>query len=393
VIFNGQKKISQTMFIAHLVKRYTLLMSALLMLSALQVQANPKQEFSKTINREFSTSANGTTALYNRYGKVTVNTWQENRVKIDITILVNARSQSEAEEVFKRINVNFTNTSGYVKAETILSESNKSNSFWGALTNWEWNDGKPDFKINYQVWMPVPNNLDLKNKYGDATVGTLGGKLYAEIKYGDLRTETLGQDADLYLGYGNARIAKLNNLYGQISYGEVEVGESNEIQADSKYSKFKIEKAAALRVTSKYDEFDLVSVDEIRLQTKYSNLRAEQVSSAILSGQYTDFRIGTLNKILDADLQYGSLKINRLAKGVEVTVVGKYSDVQINADQASAFRFDIEGAYTDVKLPSEANTRRVEQSGSRSVYEGYLGDASAKTMVKARLSYGNFVIR
>ena len=70
----------------------------------------PAQEFTKTINREFGTSTDGTTALYNKYGDVKVKTWQNNSVKIDVTIVVNAKTQREADEAFKNLNVNFINT-------------------------------------------------------------------------------------------------------------------------------------------------------------------------------------------------------------------------------------------------------------------------------------------
>ncbi len=45
--------------------------------------------------------------------------------------------------------------------------------------------------------MPIGNQPDLKNRYGNSKVGDLNGKLTAEIKYGDLRTEAIGNDADL----------------------------------------------------------------------------------------------------------------------------------------------------------------------------------------------------
>ena len=90
----------------------------------------PMQEFTKTINREFGTSADGITALYNKYGNVNVKTWQNNSVKIDVTIVVNAKSQREADESFKNINVNFINTWGYVKAETMIAEGLNNGGGW-----------------------------------------------------------------------------------------------------------------------------------------------------------------------------------------------------------------------------------------------------------------------
>lgn len=354
--------------------------------------AEVKQEFSKTINRAYSTTSNGMTALYNRYGKVNVHTWQENKVKIDITITVNASNQQEADEVLERINVNFTNTAGYVKAETVIADVSSSSSPWQKLTSVV-RGSECDYKINYEVWMPVGNQLDLKNRYGNSFVGALNGKLYAEIKYGDLRTEALGQDADLYLGYGKANIPKINNLYGQVSYGEVQISQAREVQLDTKYSDMRIQQAAAIRITSKYDEFDFGTIEDLRVQTKYSDIKVANAQNVYFTAQYTDIQIASLQRMLDADLQYGDLKLERAGRGTEVNVMSKYTDVYIGLEAGAAHRFDIEGSYTDIKLPNSANIRHEQTSNSRKTYEGFVGDASTKGGLKLRMSYGSLTIR
>lgn len=351
------------------------------------IAVGPDREFNKTINREFSTTANGMTALYNKYGKVNVNTWSKNTVKIEITILVNADNQGEADKVFDRIKVNFINTAGYVKSETVVDVDNK-----------DWWPGKScqDFKINYEVWMPADNQLDLKNKYGNAYVSALNGKLMAEIKYGDLRTEALANDADVYIGYGKATLAKVRNLTGQISYGGLVVAEAGDIQIDTKYSEFQVDRANTIRITSKYDDFNLGDIQDLRVQTKYANLRVQNTRAAFVTAQYTDVKVMNVSETVDADLTYGSLQVDALARNFsEANVVGKYTDVKMNVERGSNFRFDASGTHTDLTCPSGATIRRRDdQSGGRSAVEGFVGgDANAPRLVKARLSYGDFVLK
>lgn len=192
--------------------RRTLLLVLIALCGATLASANgPKQEFSKKINREFGISATGTTAIYNKYGKVNINTWSNNSVKIDIIIIVNTNDQRAADRTFERIKINFLSTADYVKAETVIESETKTATWLGSTSQ--------DFKINYEVWMPIGNQLDLKNKYGNAFVANLNGKLSAEIKYGDLRTEAINNDADLSIGYGKASMVKVRNLTGYVSYG------------------------------------------------------------------------------------------------------------------------------------------------------------------------------
>lgn len=350
----------------------------------------PVQEFTKTINREFGTAGDGTTALYNKYGNVNVKTWQNNSVKIDITIVVNAKSQREADETFKNINVNFTNAWGYVKAETMIAEAMN----YGGGTWWPSKPCGDDFKINYEVWMPAANKLDLKNKYGNAWVAALKGKLIAEIKYGDLRAEAVSNDADINIGYGKAWLTKVNNLYGQASYSELTVTEANDIQLDTKYSETKVDKANNLRITSKYDDFNFGSVEELRLQTKYANLRSKSVRTAYITAQYSDMGFTTVREGMDADMCYGTLGIDALSRNfTNVNVVGKYTGVTVAVERGAVYRFDAEVNHADAHVPHAATVKNRSDSGQRETLQGYLGNEGAKGMVKARLTYGDFVIK
>ncbi|MCC7244746.1 MAG: hypothetical protein IT269_03625, partial [Saprospiraceae bacterium] len=203
------------------ISRHILLMVLALFWSGQSFGENPfkpTQEFIRSLSRQFDTDAKGTTALYNKYGQIKVNTWSNNKVKIDVQIVVNARNQKEADKMFERINVNFTNAWGYVKAETFISETMYGGWWFNENSNCQ------DFKINYDIWMPENNQLDLKNKYGNSWVSKLNGKLLAEIKYGDLHAEIISNDADLNIAYGKADIQQTNNVTGQLSYSELTIG-------------------------------------------------------------------------------------------------------------------------------------------------------------------------
>jgi len=350
----------------------------------------PVQEFTKILHREFGTAADGTTALYNKYGNVNVKTWQNNSVKIEVTIVVSAKSQREADEAFKNLNVNFISTWGYVKAETMIAEGmNYGAGFW-----WPQKTCGDDFKFNYEVWMPATNQLDLKNKYGNAWVATLKGKLIAEINYGELRVETMSNDADINIGNSKAWFARVNNLSGQASYSELNVAEANDIQLDTKYSETKVEKANNLRITSKYDDFDFGNIEELRLQTKYANLRSTNIRTAFITAQYSDMDFAAVREGMDVDMCYGTLDIDALSRNFSnVNVVGKYTRVTVSVEGGAAYRFDAEVNFADAHVPNGATVKNRSDSGQRETVQGYLGNESAKGLVKARLTHGDFVIK
>jgi hypothetical protein len=242
--------------------------------------------------------------------------------------------------------------------------------------------------------MPANNQLDLKNKYGNSWVGAMKGKLTADIRYGDLRAEAISNDADLNVTYGKVWIAQANNISGQISYSNLNVVSAADIQLDSKYSETKVDKADKLRITSKYDDFTFGKVDELRLQTKYAVLRLNNARSAYITAQYSDVDITTLRQTLDMDICYGSLDVVTLSRNFsDANIVAKYTPVVLGVERGAFFNFDAEASNADVHYPSNVTVRNRSDTGMRETVQGYSGDSNAKSMVKARLTYGDLTIK
>jgi hypothetical protein len=347
----------------------------------------PQREFTKNINREFGTTARGVTALYNKYGKVNVNTWSRNSVKIDITIVVNAGDQRVADRAFDRIKVNFVNTAGYVKSETVVEEMDRLPR---ATCQ--------DFQINYDVWIPEGNQLDLKNKYGNSYVANLNAMLNADIKHGDLRTEAIAGDLRISLAHGKAHILRVGNVYGQVNDGELSLPEARDVQLDTWSSKLKIDQAGAVRITSRYDDITFGRLDDLRLQTKYTNVQLENARSTLLTGQYTDFKFTNVSEKVDADLLYGNLVVKALGRNFsEVNVVGEHTTVRVAVERGAAFRFDAEGNNSELRTPVHATLRSpravTTTSSGHASAAGYVGDARARGLVKVRLTYGDLILK
>ena len=86
--------------------------------------ATPAHDFERKITEEYSISENGSVEMHNRYGNVDVETWSGSEVKIEVIITVDARNQEKADEVFDRIDINFSNSAseiGYLMTYLIFS--------------------------------------------------------------------------------------------------------------------------------------------------------------------------------------------------------------------------------------------------------------------------------
>jgi hypothetical protein len=148
--------------------------------------AKDARPYNKTIKREFEIHPEGTTSLVNKYGRMDIKTWDKNRVKVEVRIQVKASSESSAQKVFDRIDINFTNSEKLVKAVTFIEPKRKT--WWGGKRSRE----KLDYSINYEVYLPSTNKLQLHHRYGEVFVGDMEGKVDLIIKYANLKVESVG---------------------------------------------------------------------------------------------------------------------------------------------------------------------------------------------------------
>ncbi|MFN4081802.1 MAG: hypothetical protein ACK4NS_12965 [Saprospiraceae bacterium] len=359
------------------------------LLCALAIHAHalagdPLQEFTRKIDRQFATTPNGMTVLDNAHGDISVQTSPAAReVRVAVTITVKAATKQEADRIFDAIQVNFTHTAGYVKAQTVIQKNLSART------------GCRGFRVDYAVGMPAENQLDLSNRYGNTLVaGPLHGKLNVEIKYGDLKLEQKVNETQIYLDYGKLKADKMNLLQGQLNYSQLDANQTGDLRLESKYSRISVNRAANVTLNSRYDDLKLGVAESVRIQAKYGTAALQQVQNAYLTAQYSDFEIQSLRDRLDADLTYGKLDIVSMGRDFrEVRVNTHYTDVSIRMEPGSHFRFDTEGKYNKISYPSAAFVSKRVESGQSNSLQGFVGDANAQRTVTARVHYGKFVIR
>ncbi|MBK7557733.1 MAG: hypothetical protein IPI54_05295 [Chitinophagaceae bacterium] len=62
-------------------------------------------EKSKSVNRTYNVSASDRLNISNSFGKVEVNTWNKNEIKVDVSIEVSANTDALAQKMIDRISV------------------------------------------------------------------------------------------------------------------------------------------------------------------------------------------------------------------------------------------------------------------------------------------------
>jgi hypothetical protein len=346
------------------------------------------QEFTKNFDKTFTVDKNEVVILANKYGKIEVKTGGTNQVVVNVRVRVNAGSQDEAQKMFDRINIAFSNGPDYVKTETII-ESQSGNGW-----NWRWGKSQSsDFAIDYEVTMPASSRLNLSNKYGNSHIAALNAAVNIEHKYGDFKLDG-ATAAVIELAYGGGQMGTISALSATVSYGKLTSPNVNAMKMKSKYSQFKFGKMQMAEIQTAYDDYKIDDVETLKIDGKYGDMSIGTVKDLTSNTSYTDLKIDKIEGNADLQTNYGDVSIGSVKSGFgTINIKGNYTDFSIGMDASASYLLDASGSYAGIKHPISIKTTMDSETGSRREIVGTVGNPSSKSVLKVRLNYGDLKIR
>lgn len=370
-------------------KTVSLLVAVILLTSFNQAEAN--KEYTKVIHKEFSIDPEGEVSLENRRGTVEVVSWDQPSVEIEVTITVEARNEDDANEVFDKIDINFSDNGQSVSATTEVETSNKKRSWW----NWSWHGkNKIDYSVDYKVKMPKTCDLDLEHSYGHATVTDLLADAVIELKYGDLKMGKIGGDLDLELGYGEAKVNEASKVDAEIWYSEFTITSLDKLDIESRYSDISVDYADEVDSESQYDHYSIGQAEDFKSNGRYDDIEIERVNNLNVESHYSDYILGHLSQSADLQMEYGDAKIKRLVDGFNrVKLKGNHVDFKIFPDEDASYMLNIESVYTHVEYPKQILRSNIDREGAKLEFDGIIGrDGDTQSEIRADTYYGQLII-
>ncbi len=347
--------------------------------------ANERKDFTKTIKKEFDISSNGEVSLNNQFGKIDVNTWDKNGVKIAVTIIVRADSEKEAQGVFDRIEIDFSNGNDYVKVETDINS--QKNSWWG------WNNRRADFAINYNVFLPKTVQLDLKNKHGDTYIATLANKAAIDIAHGDLTANGFDGDLDLEMAHSNGTIVSARNVSAELAHSKVRFKKTDNVNFETAHCKVGIGDAQKIRLDSRHTNFEIGNIEELRVDSRHDYFEIDFANAVFSESQHTNYEIEKVGKIVDLDCSHGGASIDHLEKGFEeVMLIGSHANYKIRLADGAAYQLDASGTHSGIRYPMDMDITYEKDKNYLQEVKGEKGSGT-KGVIKVRLSHGGLRIR
>ncbi|WP_246067709.1 hypothetical protein [Changchengzhania lutea] len=349
-------------------KFLSLLFMMPLLVSA-SVETDYKHDKKKTISKEFTVNKNASLEVNNSYGNIDIITWNENRIVIEVTITTSGNDADKVQKKLDDITVKFSASPERVAAKTIIDGKN-SNSWW----KWGKNNNVK-MSINYTIKLPIANNINLNNDYGNITVDKLEGRAEINCDYGKITTKELMSDNNI-----------LNFDYTKNCY--FEYIKSGKINAD--YSDFVVAKAKVLDINADYSNSKIEVAEDINYNCDYGKVTIEKANNISGNADYVTSVIGDVYKTINLNADYGSIKISRLNENAgDVTIKSEYAGITIGLAPTYNFNFIFKLEYASLRDSNGFNfTKKVEESSDK-YYSGYYGKQNSGSTMHIVSEYGN----
>ena len=299
----------------------------------------------KNIKKTYYVNPNATLSIENSYGTISVTTWNEDKIELDISIKVSGDNENWVNQRIETIAVDIVALKGMISAKTILGNS-----------NYKAHGKNNNFEINYTLKIPKNGSVKLNNKYGNISTSDLYAEADIKCKYGKVILGRLSGNSTLEMEYcSNSSIASLKN--GMVT---------------AKYSNLKIGETTKLDLISDYTDIEIEQSDAIKYNSKYGKIRIQNVKTLDASGNYLTIKIGEVFDYLKLNTKYSSLAIQSInAKANSVTIVAGYTGINIGYHTNFAFDFNVLLKYANFKYESDLEIDSKEEVSNSKKYSGF----------------------
>jgi hypothetical protein len=189
----------------------------ILLLACTTLHAQDTHIWPVKIQKEYSKSypvGTDSIALKNRYGKMVIETWDKNEVRVDANISVSAETNEHASKLLERINITDSKNAG-IEFRTEFGDKNN---------NWYDDNGGHEMRVDWIVHIPANAKLHAQNHFGPLTIGDYKGEAQLMCRYGTLTAGKISNSTLVSVEYGKAVIESITDSKIFFRYSRVDIG-------------------------------------------------------------------------------------------------------------------------------------------------------------------------
>jgi hypothetical protein len=294
----------------------------------------------KNYSKSYSVNSNDILQIVNKFGKVTVNTWNKNEFKVDVQMKFSSNNEEAVNDLIEGSSISDSKIGNVVSFKTNLASGKlKSN-----------NNKNQKIDINYTVYMPAGNAIDINNQFGAVTLPDLSGKATIKVQFGNLIAQQLtNTQNDISISFTQDNTSTIEVFNGgklKVQYSKFNVGVLN--NADANFG------------------FSTVDIDKIK-------------GSA------------------DMDVKFGNgLNIGSIDKNTKtININAQFTKVNLDFKESDSFSFDVTskmGGFDNnsgkAKVTSKTPSDEERGYSSTKTYKGYIGKSNSDNKITIIANFG-----
>lgn len=323
---------------------------------------------SKQIRRSFRIEKSTIVDIDNKYGDVTIETWEKDSVLVVIDYTVSEKNHERLRNRAEQIRFELSKSGHYLVINTIIG-SNK-NMLLGELARLKESIGMNESQVQINIKVFMPDNLDLRirNKFGNVFIENYQGDITIDMANGRLKAHDLS-------GYVNLKINFADAIINSIDSGNLEIY----------YSEMNLTLARKLRISSKTSNITITEVTQMLVNSSRDDYRIRMITDFETQASWTDFSITEFKRKSDIRMNYGDLTIERIRPGIDKIIIdAKSTKINLCFDKEMDVNFDII-TNRDLSLPLDATIDKSEQLNDKEKIMRYLGRTGKMEIEKPKL--------
>ncbi len=334
----------------------------------IQTLATPwkKIEKEKVIEANHTLSKKGRIEIENKYGEVTIKTWDKDEVTLKATIRAWSGSESRAEGILEDITVTHRKSGNTVSIKTIVSSRNNGSNY---------NQG---FEINYEISMPAQAYLELSNRFGAVSLEDHAGGLELEVEHGNLRTGHLTGAEKKYVRvrFGQVDIDEFSAGEMNVQHGNCTVKTVGNAFLDVRHGSLQVEEGRDLETEVQHGSTTIGTVNSLEAESGFGRFSVERVETSIR-----------------AEIKHGSCDIDEMGANFKaVYIESSHGSVDVGTGDSKGFMLNAKSQFGSIRssLSGLNFSRDIKENSSHRV-EGKYGNGAGRIEIKS--SHGSIRIR
>jgi len=303
----------------------------------------------KTITQEIALPK-ALDVLIDMGGELIINTWNENKIKLETTVQFEAPSELTDAEWFDKIGINMKIFGSTVKVKTRTNSGITFTSGGGTRTL---------YSTSYSTSSPLYNNGNYFNMQRGPVTLYIPAESILEIesKYGRLKIRNNIKSLLLDNTDGEIEFANIEKLQIRSNRGSFSGGIVTEADVELSHVRFSLKQLNKGAVTSNYSTIEIESAKDLKLSSSNDEIDIDDASVFYGVKNYGNLRINQLTGKLDIQGINSDIKLRHISPSAQlVKIINRNADLRLSSNDLSNFSVDIKGSYNKVYSAFAENT-------------------------------------